>query len=352
MRRMDRYNEVENTNKLSRFDKNKDLYQNIGNNTRYTNFTDVANANAFEISSVDRNKRTRENYQKMREYSNLIPGPKVKRELDEFKNIYKEKENRVYDINSVMAEARKNREQDAEESKRKLKNDKYNILLSMTKEELEEYRKERKEKFTHPDEDELHELIDTIASKTLAGEIDKITSVNLLSELMATSIMDKVEAPNEEKQEKTLEEEIEEEIEEDLKITTPVKMKYDNDEETIKEVVEDTEEIGETDDAVVIEDEDQDKSFITNEKINVEEIQKLNEEMDKEAPKETTIDGVGNADDDFYTRSMDLSDADFEGEMDDEFKEKKMPLPLKIFIIIIVLAVIAVAGYYIYKMII
>lgn len=348
MRRMDRYNEVENTNKLSRFDKNKDLYQNIGNNTRYTNFTDVANANAFEISSVDRNKRTRENYQKMREYSNLIPGPKVKRELDEFKNIYKEKENRVYDINSVMAEARKNREQDAEESKRKLKNDKYNILLSMTKEELEEYRKERKEKFTHPDEDELHELIDTIASKTLAGEIDKITSVNLLSELMATSIMDKVEAPNEEKQEKTLEEE----IEEDLKITTPVKMKYDNDEETIKEVVEDTEEIGETDDAVVIEDEDQDKSFITNEKINVEEIQKLNEEMDKEAPKETTIDGVGNADDDFYTRSMDLSDADFEGEMDDEFKEKKMPLPLKIFIIIIVLAVIAVAGYYIYKMII
>lgn len=333
MRRMDRYNEVENTNKLSRSDKNKDLYQNIENNTRYTNFTDVANANAFEISSVDRNKRTRENYQKMREYSNLIPGPKVKRELDEFKNIYKEKENRVYDINSVMAEARKNREQDAEESKRKLKNDKYNILLSMTKEELEEYRKERKEKFTHPDEDELHELIDTIASKTLAGEIDKITSVNLLSELMATSIMDKVEAPNEEKQEKTLEEE----IEEDLKITTPVKMKYDNDEETIKEVVED---------------EDQDKSFITNEKINVEEIQKLNEEMDKEAPKETTIDGVGNADDDFYTRSMDLSDADFEGEMDDEFKEKKMPLPLKIFIIIIVLAVIAVAGYYIYKMII
>ena len=74
MRRMDRYNEEENTNKLSRADKNKDLYKNIGNNTRYTNFTDVANANAFEIGSLDRSKRTRENYQKMREYSNLIPG--------------------------------------------------------------------------------------------------------------------------------------------------------------------------------------------------------------------------------------------------------------------------------------
>ena len=347
MRRMDRYNEEENTNKLSRSDKNKDLYQNIGNNTRYTNFTDVANANAFEISSVDRNTRTRENYQKMREYSNLIPGPKVKRELDEFKNIYKEKENRVYDINSVMAEARKNRTQDEYESKRKLKNDKYNILLSMTKEELEEYRKERKEKFTHPDEDELHELIDTIASKTLAGEIDKITSVNLLSELMATSIMDKVEAPNEEKKEE--EKTLEEELEEDLKITTPVRMKYDNEEDLLKEA---TEEVEETDEVEVEEDEDQDKSFITNEKINVEDLQKLSEEIDNNQPEENEIEGVGTADSEFYTRSMDLSNEDFEGEMDDEFKEKKMPLLLKLFIILIVLAVLAGAGYYIYKMII
>lgn len=349
MRRMDRYNEEENTNKLSRSDKNKDLYQNIGRNTRYTNFTDVANANAFEIGNLDKSKRTRENYQKMREYSNLIPGPKVKRELDEFKNIYKEKENRVYDINSVMAEARKNRAQDDEESKRKLKNDKYNILLSMTKEELEEYRKERKEKFTHPYEDELHELIDTIASKTLAGEIDKITSVNLLSELMATSIMDKVEAPDNDKNdvENTLEE-----IEEDLKITTPVKMKYDNN-ETKEEQNKQTSEVEESDNPIVVEDENQDKSFITNEKIDIEKIQRLSEELDVDNvdKNEAEIDGVGTADPEFYTRSMDLSEEDFESEMDDGFKEKKMSLPLKIIITIIIFAVIAATVYYIYKMI-
>lgn len=349
MRRMDRYNEEENTNKLSRSDKNKDLYQNIGRNTRYTNFTDVANANAFEIGNLDKSKRTRENYQKMREYSNLIPGPKVKRELDEFKNIYKEKENRVYDINSVMAEARKNRAQDDEESKRKLKNDKYNILLSMTKEELEEYRKERKEKFTHPYEDELHELIDTIASKTLAGEIDKITSVNLLSELMATSIMDKVEAPDNDKNdvENTLEE-----IEEDLKITTPVKMKYDNN-ETKEEQNKQASEVEESDNPIVVEDENQDKSFITNEKIDIEKIQRLSEELDVDNvdKNEAEIDGVGTADSEFYTRSMDLSEEDFESEMDDGFKEKKMSLPLKIIITIIIFAVIAATVYYIYKMI-
>ena len=343
MRRMDRYNEEENANKLSRSDKNKELYQNIGRNTRYTSFSDVANANAFEIGNVDQNNKTRENYQRIREYSNLIPGPKVKRELDEFKNIYKEKENRVYDINSVIAEARKNRENKEEESKRKLKNDKYNILLSMTTEELEEYRKERKEKFRHPYEDELHELIDTIASKTLAGEIDKATSVNLLSELMATSIMDKVEPQGEDKEENVLEI-----THEELVITTPVKMKYDNIEQEEK-IEENTTE--ESNDPVVIEDEKQDKSFIISEKIDVEKIQRLTEEVEEEPEKTPNeIEGVGKADSEFYTKSMDLSDEDFEGEMDDAFKEKKMPLLLKIFITLIILIVIAVSAYYIYKM--
>ena len=222
MRRMDRYKE-ENPIQFSRSEKNQELYQNIGKNTRYANFVDVTNTNAYDISSVDRNNKTRENYQKMLEYSNFLPGPKVKSELEKFKSTYKEKENRVYDINSVIAEARKNRvDQDDKESKRKLKNDKYNILLNMTKEELEEYRKDRKAKYTHPDEDKLHDLIDTITSKTLAGEIDKNTSVNLLSELMATSIMDKVGKPDDE------------DTHDDLKITSPVKMSYDDTNDNIK----------------------------------------------------------------------------------------------------------------------
>ena len=53
------------------------------------------------------------------------------------------------------------------------------------------------------------------------------------------------------------------------------------------------------------------------------------------------------SDTDFYTRSMDLSDKDFE--MDDEFKEKSMPVALKIALIILIIAVIAVAGFFIYK---
>ena len=56
---------------------------------------------------------------------------------------------------------------------------------------------------------------------------------------------------------------------------------------------------------------------------------------------------MAQSDTDFYTRSMDLSAEDFE--MDDEFKEKKLPLPIKIILIILVLAVLAVAGFFIYR---
>ena len=64
--------------------------------------------------------------------------------------------------------------------------------------------------------EELRDLIDTITTKTLAGEIDQQTSVNLLSDLMATNMMDRVEKPVPDKKE-----EPEEEIEEE-EIATPL----------------------------------------------------------------------------------------------------------------------------------
>ena len=146
MRRMDRYKEESTEPKLTRSNQNKDLYESIGNNTRYTSFSDVTTANAIDISSK-KNYNRREGYHQMKEYQEVVPTPRVKKELEEFKNLYKDKENRVYDINNVLEEARKNRtEKDELEEKRKLKNTSYNILSSLNTEELEKYRQERKEK--------------------------------------------------------------------------------------------------------------------------------------------------------------------------------------------------------------
>ena len=68
--RMDRYRELDNdTERTSRSRRNQELYQNIGTNAKYTNFTDVTNSNT---TLIDRNRRdysTREAYQKQKDYT-------------------------------------------------------------------------------------------------------------------------------------------------------------------------------------------------------------------------------------------------------------------------------------------
>ena len=317
MRRMDRYNDTSSTRIATRSNKNQELYENIGSNTRYTNFTDVTNANAFNLNEAQTNSRTREGYQRIKEYKNFAPQPKGKKELEEFKNLY-QKENKVYDINSVLEEARKNRtEKDNLDEKRKLKNKSYNILTDSNKELLEKYRQEKKERITASDEDELRDLIDTITTKTLAGEIDQATSVDLLSDLMATNILDRVDKPLPEEKE---------DQEEPIEKTT--------DEEIKDEVNENTDE--EIDEKLSLSKEILDKE-------QIDEVKKIKEEKE-ESDSKLTLTG---ADKDFYTRSMDLSDQDFE--MSDDFKEKKLPLPIKIILILVVLVVIAITAYFVWK---
>lgn len=305
--RMERYEKEEQREISSRANKNQELYENIGRNTKYTNFTDVTNANAFDLGTAQKNYRTREGYHQMKEYNTFISEPKVKKELDEFNYLYQDHENKVYDINSVIAEAKKNRiKKDELEAKRKLKNTNYNILASLNPEELEKYRKEKVER-TKPDEEELRSLIDTITSKTLAGEIDQATSVDLLSDLMATNIMDRVEKPEPDSDKST-----------------------DDDDEIDEDTFEETGEIEE-------------RLSLSKEILDKDQIEKVNKL--KEDKGSGSI--MDESDTDFYTRSMDLSDKDFE--MDDEFKEKKLPTAVKIILIILIIAVIAIAGYFIYK---
>ena len=290
--RMDRYNNSEEK-KFSRSDRNKDLYENLGNNTRYTNITDVTNANAIDLTEAEKNTNTREGYHQVKEFRNVEPVPRVKKELDDFNFLYQNRENRIYDVNRVLEEARKNRKDiDEKEEKRKLKDNSYNIVTSLTKEELEKYRQNRENKTRTEEEEKIHDLIDTIASKTLAGELDKATSVDLLSDLMATNILDRVNITPENK---------EETLSPDAKL------------ELSKEVLD---------------------------KDQLEEIKKV-------ATESKTDENSTGADSDFYTKSMDLSSEDFE--VDPEFQEKKMPIILKIFLILLVVSALIIAGYFIWK---
>lgn len=307
MRRMDRYKD-EDIKEQSRSDKNQDLYQNIQTNSRYANFTDVKNANAYDITNTNTSNSTRENYHRLKEYQDI----EIPREKKEPLKVEEKEEKKIYDINSFIEEARKNKKEDDDlDSKRKLANTSYNILANLNKKELEKYRKEKQERLNSYQESEIRELIDTIASKTLAGEIDKATSVDLLSDLMATSVMDRVEAIPEDDTIKT----------DAVEITEP-EDKLDYSKEILDKEVEEIKEESKED--------------------------KKKKKKEKKNKKIETVTGevktVKEADEDFYTRSMDLSDKDLDMSLD--FNEPHMPLILKLFLILLILGVIAVAAYF------
>lgn len=359
MRRMDRYKD-ETPDRPNRYEKNQELYQDIASNTKYTNITDVTNSNAFEINGF-KNKgsyTSRESYQQMKKYKNVESVPRIKKELDDFNYLYKIDDKKVYDINIVLEEARKNRqEKDKLEEKRKLKNTSYNILADLNIEELEKYKAEKIKKIMTPEEEEFRDLIDTIASKTLAGEIDKETSVNLLSDLMATSVMDKVEDANSLGYDNESYEDKESNKEETEEQVSNEEQNIDEKEELdkVKNIIEENKTLEEKLDSYKelkgqetekinsdsIEEKKQEKQNDNSMSLSEDTLKEIEKRKDEE-PK--TLSG---ADKDFYTRSMDLSDEDFE--MDNEFKEKSMPIALKILIAILVIALIAVAAYFIYK---
>lgn len=359
MRRMDRYKD-ETPDRPNRYEKNQELYQDIATNTKYTNITDVTNSNAFEING-SKNKgsyTSRESYQQMKKYKNVEPVPRIKKELDDFNYLYKIDDKKVYDINTVLEEARKNRqEKDKLEEKRKLKNTSYNILADLNIEELEKYKAEKIKKIITPEEEEFRDLIDTIASKTLAGEIDKETSVNLLSDLMATSVMDKVEDANSLGYDNASYEDKESNKEETEEQVSNEEQNIDDKEELdkVKNIIEEDKKIEEKLDSYK-ELKEQETEKINSDSIEEQKQEEQNDnsmslsedtikEIEKRKDEEPKT--LSEADKDFYTRSMDLSDEDFE--MDNEFKEKSMPITLKILIAILVIALIAVAAYFIYK---
>lgn len=327
MKRMDRYKDNSEETRISRSDHNKELYESISSNTRYASFTDVTNANAIDLSR-EKNYNRREDYHQMKEYRDVVPTTRTRKDLDEFKSLYHNHENRVYDINNVLEEARKNRlEKDALEEKRKLKNTSYNILASLNPEELEKYRAEKKDKTIRADDEDLRELIDTITSATLAGDIKAASE--LLGDLMATSIMEKID--------ETMDSEL---PEEDSTSTEVVPAPEDIPDE-IKEQEEEK-----------VEKEDSDETYkeaLSKEILELQELKKITDKNEEIVPEETASDIMSSADDDFYTRSMDLSAQDFE--LDDEFKGKKMSLGVKILIFIIILIVLAAVGYFIWQQI-
>ena len=184
-RRSDRYNNSQDTSKRnSRVQKNKYLYDELNNKIGYEEISVADTDTQIDLSSLNFENPSREDYQKIKEYKTLLQdnrGTKIEVEK-------KETRPKVFDINKVLEDAKKNRQEEDElEKKRNLKEEEYSVLSSLNRKYL------HKKDFSQKDSDELKELIDTITSKTLVNEIKDEEEKELLSDLLATTIDVKLE---------------------------------------------------------------------------------------------------------------------------------------------------------------
>lgn len=208
--RVSRYDNEEQ--KMSRTKRNENLYDDLGGIETYTNFTDVSKIEAIPLSSIRENKDKREGYRYLKDYD-LVEERKERKELDDFNYLYKDVRSN-YDLKATLREARETREKDELEKKRKLKNEKYNILES-SEEALQKFIKEQELRHKPiENEEELEELINTITSKEIREELDKEKETSLLSDLMATSNLEDVVEPikEEEKESKEISKPLKDEI--------------------------------------------------------------------------------------------------------------------------------------------
>ena len=164
MRLKSRLSKYEDNSNFSRVDRNKTLYDDMYENTNYSNMVVIDDSNEIDISKIkeiiDKEKKRETKQEKSNfnkeEYDNLIPK--------------KEKEEKLYDINLVLKDAKERRNilEEANE-KRKYQNYKFNDNLE---EELAKTRKVYQNLIK--EEKELLNLMNTmtdVSSVTIANDM-------------------------------------------------------------------------------------------------------------------------------------------------------------------------------------
>ena len=159
--RMERYNDVDNVISETRTNKNKGLYDTIGNG----DFSRVQTSSNFKVIETSGNNIDMEKIKKYITSMNQKPTPKRESLFTEIRDeVVKEEkvEPRDYDINSVLEKARQGREINYEKDRyKKLHNTQYDILNSLKMYEKKEYEEEELDEF-NTDERTLIDLINTV----------------------------------------------------------------------------------------------------------------------------------------------------------------------------------------------
>ena len=323
---MDRYENSE-LGSLSRTKRNQDIY----NSTDMSDLSRIkTNNNVSVISDAPKeidiekikkylNSLNNEEEQKRKKISLDIPEPEEK--------IIERQEQRTYDINSVLEQAREKKETNYEEERhRKLNNTGYDILKNIRiREEQEEKDKlSETEEFTSPidelntQEKTIVNLIKDIQNGTSTKEETQTNTVkdnttDLFKELMGDNENTIVMAPIDENE--TNESNIKDVL---LDMTREL--------DSIKEPANDL-----TQDLI-----------LEKEKIKQQyQLKSSNHENESDEEKDPDAPKISSIDKSFYTNSLSFNKTDFEGFEDLEKSEKKSSILAKIGIVLIILILLA-----------
>lgn len=191
-RRTQRYEDVSEKKeqpKMTRTKKNKILYDDVNNLIGVEEISSLDTQTRIDLSKLSEYETKREDYQKIKDYKSILPVEKEEK-VESIKSV----ENKVYDINTILAEAKKNRvKYDELEKKRKLRENDYTSVADINDKEL--YKKQSGKEIN---EKELTDLINTITSHNLLQDIkdaekeldEKSNSDDkeIFSELIATNV--------------------------------------------------------------------------------------------------------------------------------------------------------------------
>ncbi len=123
--RMDKYN-IKNQG-LKRSEKNAELYKKNVEETPTSRITLLDNISEINVSKIKEMINSRENYQNLKKYKDLINQETIEEEDNSY-DIYEDIDAKMYDINNILEEAKNQKEETDDNKIRKLKNTQYNIL--------------------------------------------------------------------------------------------------------------------------------------------------------------------------------------------------------------------------------
>lgn len=149
--RMDKYKNIDDSVVPKRSEKNKELYRQIYNAyDEFENLVVPSNAKEIDIASLKKEITSRDEYKKVKDYSDITNNKIVRKEIVQEEQ---KKENEIYDINELMKNAVKDskREEDVvpmmstDSYLKKLKLDEKKTNLDAVKEMYEDIKKETEE---------------------------------------------------------------------------------------------------------------------------------------------------------------------------------------------------------------